>query len=121
MDRLVLSSMLQRTSRVALLAIAAGAGIAALAVGLIDPARVTAWLNGMAPKTAGLVIAVGAALLMLSIATLLALVERLRRSLRVSAALNNMTGGLCMFDGEARLLLCNERYLEMYGLTRKQA
>jgi methyl-accepting chemotaxis protein len=32
------------------------------------------------------------------------------------AALNNMTQGLCMFDGAARLVLCNGRYLEMYGL-----
>jgi methyl-accepting chemotaxis protein len=36
------------------------------------------------------------------------------RLLRV--ALNNMTQGLCMFDSAARLTLCNDRYLEMYGL-----
>jgi hypothetical protein len=27
-----------------------------------------------------------------------------------------MSEGLCMFDASARLILCNERYLEMYGL-----
>jgi methyl-accepting chemotaxis protein len=32
------------------------------------------------------------------------------------SALNNMTQGLCMFDGTARLMLCNERYIEMYHL-----
>ena len=32
------------------------------------------------------------------------------------AALNNMSEGLCMFDGSARLVLCNGRYVEMYGL-----
>ena len=32
------------------------------------------------------------------------------------AALNNMSEGLCMFDGSARLVLCNGRYIEMYGL-----
>src|SRR5712691_336242 len=32
------------------------------------------------------------------------------------AALNNMSEGLCMFDASARLVLRNERYLEMYGL-----
>ncbi len=32
------------------------------------------------------------------------------------AALNNMTQGLCMFDGAARLVLCNDRYAEMYHL-----
>src|SRR5437660_2553525 len=33
------------------------------------------------------------------------------------AALNNMSQGLCMFDSEARLVVRNERYLEMYGLS----
>src|SRR5437588_11753565 len=32
-----------------------------------------------------------------------------------------MTQGLCMFDGNARLVICNERYLEMYGLTSEHA
>jgi methyl-accepting chemotaxis protein len=35
----------------------------------------------------------------------------------LKAALNNMTQGLCMFDDAARLMLCNGRYLEMYGLS----
>jgi methyl-accepting chemotaxis protein len=39
----------------------------------------------------------------------------------ISAALDNMTQGLCMFDGATRLIICNERYLEMYGLTREHA
>ena len=37
------------------------------------------------------------------------------------AALNNMTQGLCMFDGAARLALCNERYIEMYHLRPEHA
>jgi methyl-accepting chemotaxis protein len=37
------------------------------------------------------------------------------------AALNNMTQGLCMFDSAARLMVCNERYLEMYRLPPKHA
>jgi len=36
-------------------------------------------------------------------------------------ALNNMTQGLCMFDHSARLVLCNERYAEMYHLQPEQA
>jgi diguanylate cyclase (GGDEF)-like protein len=35
---------------------------------------------------------------------------------RVDTALNNMTQGLCMFDGEENLVVCNERYLRMYHL-----
>src|SRR5262245_6026713 len=33
------------------------------------------------------------------------------------AAFDNMSEGLCMFDAAARLILCNRRYIEMYGLT----
>ncbi len=32
------------------------------------------------------------------------------------AALSNMSQGLCMFDENRRLLVCNDRYAEMYGL-----
>ena len=32
-------------------------------------------------------------------------------------ALNNMIQGLCMFDGEQRLIVCNRRYLELYGFS----
>ena len=39
----------------------------------------------------------------------------------VRSALNNMTQGLCMFDGAARLVLCNERYVEMYRLRPAHA
>jgi diguanylate cyclase (GGDEF)-like protein/PAS domain S-box-containing protein len=37
-------------------------------------------------------------------------------NLLLDTALNNMSQGLCMFDAEARLVVCNRRYLEMYGL-----
>jgi methyl-accepting chemotaxis protein len=33
-------------------------------------------------------------------------------------ALNNMTQGVVMFDAAGRLVVCNDRYLEMYGLSR---
>ncbi len=35
---------------------------------------------------------------------------------RFAAALENMSQGLCFFDGEQRLIICNRRYAEMYGL-----
>jgi methyl-accepting chemotaxis protein/PAS domain-containing protein len=35
----------------------------------------------------------------------------------IAAALGNMTQGLCMFDGAARIVLCNQKYLRMYGLS----
>ena len=30
--------------------------------------------------------------------------------------LSNMSQGLVMFDGDARLVMCNRRYIDMYGL-----
>lgn len=43
------------------------------------------------------------------------------QEVKLNVALNNMTQGLCMFDAQGRLLLCNERYMEMYGLTPETA
>jgi methyl-accepting chemotaxis protein len=121
MNRSLLFSALRRDWRIAMLAIAIGAGVAVLFIGLIDHARVLAWINGAPPAVATLAFSAVAALLMLILAALLALAGTVRRNLHVSAALDNMTQGLCMFDGAARLILCNEPYLEMYGLTRQQA
>ncbi len=39
---------------------------------------------------------------------------------RLDAALENMLQGLAMFDGEQRLIVCNARYAEMYGLSAEQ-
>jgi diguanylate cyclase (GGDEF)-like protein len=36
--------------------------------------------------------------------------------MRFNLALNNMTQGLCFFDGSHRLIVCNKRYIEMYRL-----
>jgi diguanylate cyclase (GGDEF)-like protein len=38
-------------------------------------------------------------------------------NVRIDAALNNMSQGLCMFDSDGRLVICNERYITMYGLS----
>jgi methyl-accepting chemotaxis protein len=52
----------------------------------------------------------------------LAWYRRLRKqNTHLLTALNNMSEGLCMFDASARLILCNERYIEMYGLTAEVA
>jgi diguanylate cyclase (GGDEF)-like protein/PAS domain S-box-containing protein len=42
--------------------------------------------------------------------------EIARINLQFDAALSNMTQGLCMFDGERRLVVWNERYAKLYGL-----
>jgi len=36
---------------------------------------------------------------------------------RLRTALNHMSQGLCMWNAETKLLLCNDRYIEMYGMS----
>jgi len=38
------------------------------------------------------------------------------QAVRFNAALNNMSHGLCMFDADRRLVVCNDRYAQLYGL-----
>jgi diguanylate cyclase (GGDEF)-like protein len=43
--------------------------------------------------------------------------EALRiRNLQFDTAINNMSQGLCFFDANMRLIVCNDRYVEMYDL-----
>src|SRR3954462_733464 len=44
-------------------------------------------------------------------------VELKQLNRRVDIALNNMTHGLCMFDAEQKLIVCNKTYVQMYDLT----
>jgi uncharacterized protein YoxC len=41
------------------------------------------------------------------------------QNIRFNAALDNMAQGLCMFDADRRLVVCNERYARMYALPRE--
>jgi methyl-accepting chemotaxis protein len=43
------------------------------------------------------------------------------QNLRIYVALDNMSQGLCMFDGDERLVVCNRRYMELYRLPREVA
>jgi diguanylate cyclase (GGDEF)-like protein len=45
--------------------------------------------------------------------------ENLRiRNLQFDSAINNMSQGLCFFDAAHRLIVCNDRYVDMYDLPR---
>ena len=44
--------------------------------------------------------------------------ELQRAKATVDAALNNLVQGVVMFDANALLIVCNQRYLDMYGLSR---
>ena len=40
------------------------------------------------------------------------------QNLRFEAAVENMTQGLCMFDAEQKLIICNKRWLDLFGIPR---
>ena len=42
------------------------------------------------------------------------------QNLHLDAALNNMSQGLVLFDKDRRVVICNRRYMEIYGLTSEQ-
>ncbi len=44
--------------------------------------------------------------------------SQLRRNGYVSSALNHLSQGVLMTDPQQRIVLCNDRYLEIYGLVR---
>jgi PAS domain-containing protein len=63
------------------------------------------------------VVAVAAiASFMVSLAAV-ALSRKIIRDRRLVIAVNNMTQGLVMFDAAERMVVCNDRYREMYNLS----
>ena len=116
---MVVATTLSKASRSWPLVVLAGAigflaGVGAfLACG---SAWLVALLTTSSPVVVGIVMALPFALGAAAIAGLFATARRRAQSRLLRAALNNMTQGLCMFDANARLMLCNERYLDMYGL-----
>ena len=42
-----------------------------------------------------------------------------RQNIRLDAAVNNISQGLCMFDAKGRLVICNQPYIRIYGLPEE--
>src|SRR5471030_3295606 len=83
-------------------------------VGFADPQMVWEVLIG------GIVVCSFLAAVALWILLVLRKVKRsqLRRNAFVSSALNNLNQGVVMTDSQRRVVFCNDRYLEIYGLAR---
>src|SRR5690242_14878865 len=83
-----------------------------------DPTRsITAF--SLSPSSLALAIAgVAIAVLGMSLASAFAHRRVGDNSMLLATAINNMTQGVVMFDAADRLVICNERYLEMYELSR---
>jgi methyl-accepting chemotaxis protein len=81
-----------------------------------DPSRTVSEFS-LSPTSLALAIA-GVTLGLLALAMAGAFVDRQReKQSRYATALNNMSQGLCMWSPTGRLILCNERYTQMYNLT----
>src|SRR5882672_4102137 len=83
-------------------------------VGWADPSLIWEMLIG------GIVICSFLAAIALWIFSALRKAQRaqLRRNAFVSSALNNLNQGVVMTDPQQRIVFCNDRYLEIYGLAR---
>jgi len=95
---------------------------------IIATTTVSAALADWREQTRFLIVAAGLSALVIAI-TLLLIVRKLSQQYasseqrlelekeRLDTAINNMTQGLLLYDSAGRVVLCNERYLEMYGLS----
>jgi diguanylate cyclase (GGDEF)-like protein/PAS domain S-box-containing protein len=90
-------------------------GLAAALLLVISHATLADW-NNQAAYCAAL-----ATILLVGAITFLGAWRQTRRlhetNGQMVAAINNMSQGLCMFDADARLVICNERYRKIYNLS----
>ena len=115
---------LSKASRNWKLVILAGTAGFALGFAIVfgyGPSRVVAALNAAPDWVAELALATPFGLGAAALAGLFVNARRRAQARLLRAALNNMTQGLCMFDSTGRLVLCNERYAELYHLQPEQA
>jgi len=117
---MLVSPRLSRASRHWGLVVLAGAigftgGIAGFA--LLGAQWMTDALTAASTPVAATLIATPFALGTAAIAGLFVIAQRRAQNRSMKSALNHMTQGLCVFDSAARLVFCNERYIEMYSLT----
>jgi methyl-accepting chemotaxis protein len=95
------------------------AGIAVFA--LFGPHWLVRALTDESPTVSGLVMGLIFALAASALTAIIVIVRIRAKYRQTRSALDNMTQGLCMFDSAARLVLCNERYVEMYHLRPEHA
>ena len=99
----------------------AAAGAIGFAIGIAGFARlgldgIFRILNDLPAAAVGAGLSVALALAGLAIAAVFAVVRERQYGGAATVAIDNMTQGLSMFDGAARLVLCNSRYIEMSQL-----
>ena len=120
MLRTSLTSTLRRDWRYPLLLASATFALTLAIVLFAGPAAATAWLAALPASVAAFAAGALAALAVFGAAGFFAMRRASRRIAQINAAFDNMSQGLCMFDKDARLVISNERYHEMYGFSDEQ-
>jgi diguanylate cyclase (GGDEF)-like protein/PAS domain S-box-containing protein len=93
---------------------------------LSEPSALGAYLDGLEPSLVweGLICGLAVCGLLTAIALWInsalhrARRSQLRRNAFVSSAMNNLNQGVVMTDAQRRIIFCNDRYLEIYSLSR---
>ncbi|MDB5579403.1 MAG: Diguanylate cyclase/phosphodiesterase [Bradyrhizobium sp.] len=108
--------------------LASGRALSEFPLSVIATTPVATALADWRAQTRSLVIAAGLVAMVIGF-TLFLIVRKLSEQYRNSerrlalekerlhTAINNMTQGLLLYDSNARIVLCNQRYLDMYDLT----
>jgi diguanylate cyclase (GGDEF)-like protein len=108
--------------------LAAARALSEFPLSIIATTTIATALADWRAQTRSLVIAAGLVALVIAF-TLSLIVRKLSRQHqnserrlalekeRLDTAINNMTQGLLLYDSDARIVLCNQRYLEMYDLS----
>ncbi len=109
---------------------AAPATLQALPLRVVVSTTVDAALKEWREQTKLLVVVAGLSVLVISL-TLFLIIRQLRsqyeasrqrlllQKQRLDTAVNNMKHALLLFDAQNRLVLCNDRYIEMFGVSRE--
>jgi methyl-accepting chemotaxis protein len=89
------------------------------AVDLIPDPSISIAASSLSPASLALAVT-SVAIVLLGLSLISAFADRLigEKSTMLEIALNNMSQGLVMFDKAERLVICNDRYIELYGLSR---
>jgi PAS domain-containing protein len=104
-----------------ILAGAGGLAAAIVCLAVFGPGQIVRALGELPAPVVGAGICAVFALVPMAFAALFVIGSLRARNLLMKSALTNMTQGLCMFDSAARLIVCNERFLDMYRLRPEQA
>jgi methyl-accepting chemotaxis protein len=88
---------------------------------LVGAGGIDNFLDNISPVFLVAICAASAAGFAMSLASAVVIAALVQQRNRVSMAIDTMSQGVCMFDGAERLVICNSKYYEMYGLTPDDA